>query len=205
MNRRAFLIFFFCLLAFPALGCRKAPAPTKSTPDFVLEPWNWINFDGRAKGPEGYVPDEETAIAIAVAVLTSIQGKPPLDAQKPLTAKLQNGVWLVGGTPSPGAADAPTFILISKDSGCISVPPKKTGKPAEGYVPDEETAIAIAVAAWNPIYGKKHIEGEKPFRARLHDGHWYVEGSLPPGYVGGTALAKISKDSGCIVGIIHGK
>src|SRR2546423_10224131 len=29
-----------------------------------------------------------------------------------------------------------------------------------GYVPDEQTAIAIAVAVWSPIYGKEKIEGE---------------------------------------------
>ena len=35
---------------------------------------------------------------------------------------------------------------------------KHVYKPKEGYVPDAETAIAIAVAVWNPIYGKDKIE-----------------------------------------------
>lgn len=30
-------------------------------------------------------------------------------------------------------------------------------KPASGYVPDEATAIRIAVAVWEPIYGAEHI------------------------------------------------
>ncbi len=204
MNQKVFLVLFFLFLVFPPLGCRKAPAPTKSTPDFVLEPWNWINFDGMAKGPEGYVPDAEAAIAIAVAVLTPIHGKPAIDAQRPFTAKLENGVWKMKGRLVSGGE--PITVNISKDSGCISIPSKKIGKPAMGYVPDGDTAIAIAVAAWNPIYGKDKIEAEKPYTAKFHDGHWYVEGSLPAEFnVGGTALAKISKDSGGIVGIIHGK
>jgi hypothetical protein len=203
MSPKAFLVLFFLLLGFPALGCRKAPAPTNSTPDFVLEPWN---FGGNFyKPPVGYVPDEETAVSIAVAVLTPIHGKQAMDAQKPFAAKLEKDIWKIKGQTVPDGGE-PITVNVSKDSGCISIPSKKIGKPAMGYVPDGDTAIAIAVAAWNPIYGKKHIEEEKPYTAKFHDGHWYVEGSLPAGFnVGGTALAKISQDSGCIVGIIHGK
>ena len=78
-------------------------------------------------------------------------------------------------------------------------------KPKDGYVPDEETAIAVAVAVWNPIYGREKIEGEKPFHARLKNGVWTVTGSLPEGLDGGTAEADISKDDGRILRIIHGK
>ena len=52
-------------------------------------------------------------------------------------------------------------------------------KPRDGYVPDAETAIAVAIAVWNPIYGKKQIEEERPYTARLEDGVWTVKGSLP--------------------------
>ena len=78
-------------------------------------------------------------------------------------------------------------------------------KPKNGYVPDEQTAISIAVAVWIPIYGKEKIEGEKPYKATLKNGVWTVTGSLREGYVGGTAEAQISQDSGCIVRIIHYK
>jgi hypothetical protein len=78
-------------------------------------------------------------------------------------------------------------------------------KPKNGYVPDEQTAISIAVAVWIPIYGKEKIEGEKPYKATLKNGVWTVIGSLPEGYVGGTAEAQISQDSGCILRIIHYK
>jgi hypothetical protein len=78
-------------------------------------------------------------------------------------------------------------------------------KPKNGYVPDEETAIKIAVAVWIPIYGEKQIEGEKPYRAKLDKGVWTVEGSLLEGWVGGVAVAEIAKDDGCILRVSHGK
>ena len=83
--------------------------------------------------------------------------------------------------------------------------PKDTYKPADGYVPDAATAIKIAVAVWEPIYGHKQIDGEKPFTAVLRDGVWTVEGSLPPHYSGGVALAEIAKDDGRILRITHGR
>jgi len=79
-------------------------------------------------------------------------------------------------------------------------------RPPNGYVPDEKTAIAIAVAAWIPIYGKENIEKEKPYKAVLKDGVWTVTGSLPkPFTLGGVAEAQISQETGRILKIIHGK
>ena len=80
-----------------------------------------------------------------------------------------------------------------------------TYKPLAGYVPDEATAIKIAVAVWEPIYGAAHIAGEKPYHATLHRGVWIVTGSLRRGMTGGVALAEISKEDGCITRISHGK
>jgi len=78
-------------------------------------------------------------------------------------------------------------------------------KPANGYISDEEIAIKIAVAVWQPIYGKEQIQSEKPYKAILRDGIWFVSGSLPEGWVGGVAEAEINKESGCIIRISHGK
>lgn len=102
-------------------------------------------------------------------------------------------------SPTPAAAPAKTPVPGVFD------PKSGSYKPDAGFVPDEETAIAIAVAVWNPIYGKKHIDGEKPFHATLKNGVWSVSGSLPDGWVGGVAEAEISKEDGRILKIIHGK
>lgn len=77
--------------------------------------------------------------------------------------------------------------------------------PKNGLVPDSQTAIAIAVAVWNPIYGSAKIQLERPFKATLRDGVWYIEGSLPAGWKGGVAEAEISQKDGRILRVSHGK
>ena len=83
---------------------------------------------------------------------------------------------------------------------------KHSFTPKDGFVPDAKTAIKIAVAVWEPIYGETHIAGEKPYQARLDtNGIWIVEGSLPKGYAGGVAVAEIAKADGRILRVSHGQ
>lgn len=82
--------------------------------------------------------------------------------------------------------------------------------PAKGYIPDEKTAIRVALAILEPVYGKKLIDREEPFRATLQDGVWVVEGTLHKEYPfgiqsGGTAIVEIDARSGRIVRMIHEK
>jgi hypothetical protein len=98
---------------------------------------------------------------------------------------------------NPSAASAQNVPASSQQ------PDRNSYKPKNGYVPDEQTAISIAVAVWTPIYGKQQIESEKPYKATLKNGVWTVTGSLPEGYNGGTAVAEISQESGCILRVIH--
>ena len=83
--------------------------------------------------------------------------------------------------------------------------PKGGYKPEKGYVPDAQTAIKIAEAVLAPIYGEEHIQNERPFRATLKNGIWVVTGTLPKNLLGGTAVASISKDTGCVLGVTHYK
>ena len=79
-------------------------------------------------------------------------------------------------------------------------------KPAAGYVPDAKTAIKIALAVWEPIYGEATVAREKPYNALLDSsGIWQVSGSLPVGWKGGVAEAQIAKADGRILGVMHGK
>ena len=105
-----------------------------------------------------------------------------------------------------------TFLIVATSAIALFATDlsKPTYMPKDGYVPDEKTAIRIAVAVWIPIYGEKEIEGEKPYHAALSNGIWFVGGSLPkppPGHirVGGVAEAEISKDDGRILRVTHGK
>ena len=83
-------------------------------------------------------------------------------------------------------------------------------RPAAGYVPDEATAIRVAEAVLIPIYGQRKIEGERPLTATLKGDVWTIKGSLPkagPGEIvmGGVATVRLSKRTGCILSVGHGK
>jgi hypothetical protein len=94
---------------------------------------------------------------------------------------------------------AERYLAMVKTDGGL-----RTYKPPNGSVPDKETAIAIAVAVWQPIYGKEHIERQAPYQANLVDGVWVVSGTLPRGLLlGGTAKALIRPDTGEILQVIH--
>jgi hypothetical protein len=76
--------------------------------------------------------------------------------------------------------------------------------PPDGFVPNEATAIRIAVAVWEPIYGAAEIAAQKPYRARLEKGVWVVEGTLHS-EMGGVAIAEISKSDGRVLRVSHGR
>jgi hypothetical protein len=100
-----------------------------------------------------------------------------------------------------------SFVLLALVAGFASG--DKAAKdgyvPEEGFVPNKDVAIKIAVAVWEPIYGADKIAKQKPFRATIADGVWTVEGSLPKGMKGGVALAEVSKEDGRIIRVSHGK
>jgi hypothetical protein len=78
-------------------------------------------------------------------------------------------------------------------------------QPADGFVPEPASAIAIAVAVWEPVYGKKNIADESPYQATLKNNRWTVTGTLPKGRVGGTATVVIDKMTGRIIKMYHTK
>lgn len=98
-------------------------------------------------------------------------------------------------------AAALAFLLLT-----LTTEPSRAANPDKGFVPDEQTAIAIAVAVWTPIYGAELIRTEAPYKASLVGDVWTVTGTLPARWThGGTAIAEISKKTGCILNVTHGK
>jgi hypothetical protein len=95
------------------------------------------------------------------------------------------------------------FVVVAVAVAFAAETTKPSYKPKDGYVPDAKTAIKIAVAVWEPIYGEQKIAGEKPYHASLTNGVWTVTGSLPEGMAGGVAIAEIAKDDGKILRVIH--
>src|SRR6266478_2406301 len=98
------------------------------------------------------------------------------------------------------------FVALAAAVAFAAETAKHNFKPKDGYVPDAKTAIRIAVAVWEPIYGEEQIAREKPYTARLSTNSvWIVEGSLPKAYVGGVAVAEIAKEDGKILKVSHGQ
>ncbi len=70
-------------------------------------------------------------------------------------------------------------------------------------VPTAEVAKAIHSAVAGAAYGKAHVESQRPFRAVRSGEYWVVFGSLPPGFLGGTAVTVIRASDGRIMRVIH--
>ena len=86
--------------------------------------------------------------------------------------------------------------------------------PPSRYVPDSATVVQIAEAVLDPVYGKKKIESERPFTAKLENEVWTVSGTLhcadgkggtTTHCVGGTAVVQISQRDGHIISMRHYK
>ena len=97
------------------------------------------------------------------------------------------------------------FVFCFATEIRAQIPPDISEHPENVIVPDAKTAISIAEAIWIPLYGKKEIMKEKPFRAVLTNSVWIVRGFLPNGYRGGVAIAEISKETGCVLRVLHEK
>ena len=80
-------------------------------------------------------------------------------------------------------------------------------QPPAGIVPDSLTAVRIALAVWNAAYGEQLIAQEAPYVARLEGDVWTVQGSMPEGQGlrGGVALIELSRRTGRVLRLTHGK
>lgn len=67
----------------------------------------------------GYVPDANTAIRIAVAVLIPIYGEDIGESEKPWRAGLKHGVWTVVGTFHGKGEGGEAIVQLSKTSGAV--------------------------------------------------------------------------------------
>jgi hypothetical protein len=77
--------------------------------------------------------------------------------------------------------------------------------PPGGFVKNEMVASKIADAILVSIYGEDELSSERPFNISLKKGIWIITGTLKPGYKGGVAEIHISKASGKILYVNHGK
>ncbi len=85
---------------------------------------------------------------------------------------------------------------------------------SQNKVTDSAEAIKIAEKVLVNIYGKKQIESERPFKAKLENGVWTVWGTLhckdgngdeTEVCVGGVASARIAAKNGRVISTMHTK
>ena len=95
--------------------------------------------------------------------------------------------------------------LCVLSSVALAQEPPHNYRPPDGYVPNAATAIRIAVAVWEPIYGHDTIARETPYVAKLDKDVWVVTGSLPKNRDGGVAVIEIAKQDSRILRVSHGK
>ena len=67
----------------------------------------------------GFVPDEQTAIQIAAAVLTPIYGEEAVKHQRSFAATLKDGVWTVVGALPHGAVGGVAPVEMSSKDGRV--------------------------------------------------------------------------------------
>ena len=79
----------------------------------------------------------------------------------------------------------------------------RTYRPAAGYIPDSETAIAVATAVLIPIYGKAKIDAENPWHTGLKGGVWTVVGTFNGKGLGGGAIIQLDKKTGAVIFVTH--
>jgi hypothetical protein len=63
---------------------------------------------------DGFVPDSETAVQIAEAVLSGVYGREQIAKQKPLKAVLKGDVWVVTGTLPENLVGGTVVVELSK-------------------------------------------------------------------------------------------
>jgi hypothetical protein len=80
-----------------------------------------MSSDGSASNAPkaGFVPDAETAIRVAEAILIPIYGKESVESGRPFVALLNGNVWTVTGTLPKGTLGGVATVEIAKDSACI--------------------------------------------------------------------------------------
>ena len=66
-----------------------------------------------------YVPDAETAVRVAEAILIPTYGKQSVESERPFVALLNGNVWTVTGTLPKGRLGGVATVEIAKDSACI--------------------------------------------------------------------------------------
>lgn len=128
------------------------------------------NDKGGSPGPIYVQVDEVSASSLKARKLgaTILPGYPQ---------ELPYGAGSIAIVTDPSGYTVGLFAEPAIESGTSYEYPPKI--PDKGCVPDAATAIKIAEAVWEPVYGKRAIMKERPFQAFLVRDVWHVFRKFP--------------------------
>lgn len=92
---------------------------------------------------------------------------------------------------------------LHQDSRCAETVNLYGHEPDDGVVSSESIAVDVAYAYLKAIYPDDRYL--RPMRARLNNGVWVVNGSLPKHMLGGVAGISLCQSNGRVLEITHGK
>ncbi|NML66277.1 hypothetical protein HHL22_13775 [Hymenobacter sp. RP-2-7] len=70
-------------------------------------------------------------------------------------------------------------------------------------LPTPEAAITAAEPLLFQKYGRKQILSERPYEVYPLNGYWYITGTLPTGYEGGTFEIILAANDGRVIRLTH--
>jgi hypothetical protein len=79
-----------------------------------------ISFSQAPQPKNGFIPDEQTAIKVAEAILSPIYGEKEITSERPFHATLHQGIWTVEGSLPAGWDGGVASIRIDKNSGTVT-------------------------------------------------------------------------------------
>jgi hypothetical protein len=108
------------VVGFFLVGIMSAPTSLSQTPASTPIPSKDLSGNDRYPLPkEGLVPDKETAIKIAEAVLFRLYGEDSIKGQRPYVVKEADYIWWISGTLPKGNYGSVFNIGISKHTAAI--------------------------------------------------------------------------------------
>jgi hypothetical protein len=76
---------------------------------------------------------------------------------------------------------------------------------SDTLVKTKKQAVAIAEPILFKIYGRKNITQQRPYEIYLIDGYWFISGTLPKNWIGGTFEIILKSEKGQVIKIVHYK
>jgi hypothetical protein len=107
------------LMRTPYSRRRRIALATASFASYFIAGFLAIAAEHSYKPPQGYIPDERTAIAVAEAVLVPIYGAEQIAHERPFHGVLRGDVWEVSGSLPRGWVGGVALVRIDKEDGRI--------------------------------------------------------------------------------------